>query len=98
MIPKTKLNDELFEAILKLNSNEDCYRFFDDLCTFKEIESMAQRIQAAKLLIENKTYEQVMALTSISSATLSRVSRCIKYGEGGYRKILGDNNEQKKTD
>jgi TrpR-related protein YerC/YecD len=94
MIPKTKLNDELFEAILRLKDLDDCYKFFDDLCTIKEVESMAQRIAAAKLLLENNTYEEVIAKTTISSATLSRVSKCIKYGAGGYRKILSSDNQK----
>lgn len=89
MIPKTKQLDELFEAILKLENIDDCYKFFEDLCTIKEIESMAQRINAAKLLLQNYTYEEVISKTSISSVTLSRVSKCIKYGSGGYKKILG---------
>jgi len=93
MVPKTKLNDELFKAILNLKTLDDCYLFFTDLCTMKEIESMAQRIQAAKLLLQNKTYEEVIKETSISSATLSRVSRCIKYGDGGYKKVLLDSKE-----
>jgi TrpR-related protein YerC/YecD len=78
---------ELFESIVKLNSVEDCELFFRDLCTIKELDSMTQRIKAAKLLLDGETYEQIIAKTEISSATLSRVSRCVKYGEG-YKKIL----------
>ncbi len=88
MLPKTKLNDELFEAILKLETVEECYKLFDDLCTIKEVESMAQRINAAKLLLQNNTYEEVITKTSISSVTLSRISKCIKYGSGGYKAVL----------
>ena len=78
---------ELFKAILSLKSEEDCELFFNDLCTIKELNSMTQRLKAAKLLMDGETYEKIIAKTDISSATLSRVSRCVKYGEG-YKKIL----------
>lgn len=78
---------ELFDAILKIKNVNDCELFFRDLCTIKELDSMTQRIKAAKLLLEGETYEKIIAKTEISSATLSRVSRCVKYGEG-YKKIL----------
>lgn len=86
---KNKSNDFLFENILKLESLEDAYAFFEDLCTIKEVEAMAQRIAAAKLLIDGKTYEQIIESTKISSTTLSRVSTCVRYGSGGYSKVLG---------
>ena len=79
--------EELFKLILQLDNLEDCRALFDDLCTKKEIEKMAERIYAAKLLMEGKTYNQVIAQTDISSATLSRVSRCVQYGKG-YSKLL----------
>ena len=83
--------DEKIEALLRLildlSSMEDCRALFEDLCTHKEIEKMAERIYAAKLLMEGKTYNQVIAQTDISSATLSRVSRCVQYGKG-YSKLL----------
>ena len=78
---------ELFDAILKIKNVNDCELFFRDLCTIKELDSMTQRIKAAKILLEGETYEKIIAKTEISSATLSRVSRCVKYGEG-YKKIL----------
>lgn len=84
---KSKMVDELFDVILSLESREDCRLLFEDVCTFKEIEQMAQRVRAAKLLMQGKTYNQVMEATDISSATLSRVSRCVQYG-GGYSKFL----------
>lgn len=77
----------LYELILRLETVEDCEALFEDLCTKKEIEKMAERIQAAKLLMEGKTYNQVIAQTDISSATLSRVSRCVQYGSG-YARFL----------
>jgi len=78
---------QLFEYIMTLENIEDCQAFFDDLCTQKELEKMAERVYAAKLLMEGNTYNQVMAQADISSATLSRVSRCVQYGTG-YTKIL----------
>lgn len=85
-----KKNDyrELFEEILKLENEEECERFFADLCTINELEAMLQRIRAAKMLLEEKTFQEVIKQTGISSATLSRVSKCIKYGDGGYKEIL----------
>ena len=78
---------QLYELIIKVENVEDCKALFADLCTDKEIEKMAERIYAAKLLIAGHTYNQVIAETEISSATLSRVSRCVQYGTG-YTKFL----------
>ncbi len=77
----------LFDVILKLETVEDCEMLFEDLCTYKELDSMAQRIVAAKMILDGKTYEAITKETDISSATLSRVSKCVKYGEG-YKKFL----------
>ena len=74
--------DGLFEVIIRAQSVKDCRDLFEDLCTDKEIEQMAQRIKAAKLLMEGNTYNRVIEQTDISSATLCRVSRCIQYGKG----------------
>ncbi len=82
---------ELYELIASMKNADDCRDLFEDLCTDKEIEKMAQRVKAAKLLTEGKTYTQVTEETDISSATLSRVSRCIQYGNG-YSKFLKNNN------
>lgn len=79
--------DALYELLLKLESKEDCAALFEDLCTRKEVENMAERAFAAKLLLEGYTYNQVMAQSDISSATLSRVSRCVQYGKG-YSRLL----------
>ena len=79
--------EELYRLIVSLDSMEDCRALFDDLCTQKEIEKMAERIHAAKLLMEGKTYNHVISMSDISSATLSRVSRCVQYGSG-YSKLL----------
>ena len=77
----------LYQVIAGLQTPEECEILFADLCTNKEVEKMAERLHAAKLLLEGKTYNQVIAEADISSATLSRVSRCVQYGEG-YRKVL----------
>ena len=78
---------ELFKLLSSITDENDLELLFEDLCTYKEIESMAQRVKAAKLLMEGKTYEEIIRLTDISSATLSRVSKCVKYGKG-YKKLL----------
>ncbi len=87
-MPDNIMINELFELIISMETVDDCKALFEDLCTVKEIEQMAQRVKAAKLLIEGKTYNQVIEETDISSATLSRVSRCVQYGKG-YSKFLG---------
>ena len=84
---KKVLTQNLFELIASIDNPEDCKKLFEDMCTHKEIEQMADRIYAAKLLLQGKTYNQVTELCDISSATLSRVSRCVQYGEG-YNKFL----------
>ena len=78
---------ELFKLIASLKTEEEIRFLFDDLCTYKEIDSMAQRLKSAKLLLEGSTYEEIIRKTDISSATLSRVSRCVKYGKG-YKTVL----------
>ncbi|HZJ98931.1 MAG TPA: YerC/YecD family TrpR-related protein [Tissierellaceae bacterium] len=85
---KSKQADELFEAILKLENEEECYRFFEDICTIKEIESIAQRLEVAKLLKINKTYNEIEKKTGASTATISRINRALNYGADGYNIIL----------
>jgi len=80
--------DEFFDAILLLKNREECYRFFEDICTIREIQSISQRLQVAKLLKANKTYNEIEELTGASTATISRVNRCIHYGADGYNLIL----------
>ena len=77
----------LYEIIAGLQTPEECEILFADLCTNKEVEKMAERLHAAKLLLEGKTYNQVIEQTDISSATLSRISRCVQYGKG-YSAVL----------
>ncbi|MGN0797783.1 MAG: YerC/YecD family TrpR-related protein [Christensenellales bacterium] len=80
--------DELFKAITKLESVEECYKFFEDACTINEILGMAQRLKAAKMLIGGANYNDISAATGMSSATISRVNKCIEYGNGGYKIVL----------
>lgn len=80
--------DKLFEVLASLNNKEDCKLLLEDLCTYTEIEQMAQRYKAAQLLSQGKTYADVIAATNISSATLSRVSKCLHHGSGGYNKFV----------
>lgn len=85
---KKETMDELFRAILSLENIEECYEFFEDLCTMKELADMAQRVETAQMLLEGKTYEQIVKSVEISTATISRINRCIQYGSGGYEKVL----------
>ncbi|MBP2079725.1 YerC/YecD family TrpR-related protein [Oceanobacillus polygoni] len=80
--------DQLFEAILSLENIEECYRFFDDIATMSEIQSISQRLQVAKMLTEGKTYSAIENETKASTATISRVRRCINYGSDGYLMVL----------
>ena len=79
--------DALIRMITQIDNEGDCRALFEDMCTAKELENMAERCYAAKLLLEGKTYNQVMAAVNISSATLSRVSRCVQYGKG-YSRLM----------
>ena len=79
---------ELYAEIVKLETEEEAEKFLDDLCTIKELESMCQRLKAAKMLLDGKTYNEIAEETEISSATLARVSKCVRYGEGGYKTII----------
>ena len=84
---QSKSIDRLFEVILSLESVEDCYNFFEDLCTIKELEDMAQRLDTAILLDKGENYQTICQKIGISTATISRVSKCLKYGDG-YRYAL----------
>ncbi len=80
--------DRLFEAILLLENKEECYRFFDDICTIGEVQSMAQRLQVAEMLMAGNTYTEIADVTTASTATISRVKRFLNYGSNGYKLIL----------
>ena len=90
MNPKLKdLNvDYLFKAILTLKTEEECYSFFDDLCTISELKALSQRLQVARMLSEQKVYSDIVAETGASTATISRVNRSLNYGSDGYRIVF----------
>lgn len=81
---KDENTDFLFECIMKLETIEDCYTFFEDLCTVPEIKAMAQRAAVAKMLYDKKVYNEIVSKTGASTATISRVNRSLTYGAGGY--------------
>ena len=80
--------DELFKAILKLQTVEECYRFFEDACTIKEVREIAQRFHVAQALSAGKNYQEINKETGASTATICRVNKCLNYGNGGYRTVL----------
>ena len=80
--------DKLFEAILNLESVDDCYAFFEDICTIKEIQDMSQRLEVAIMLRNGLNYQDMSAQTGVSTATISRVSKCLNYGSGGYNAAI----------
>lgn len=96
----TKEVDALFEAILSLKTVDECYKFFEDACTIKEILDIAQRLEAAKMLKNGSNYFEVCNGLGMSSATISRVSRCLEYGAGGYELVLDrlDKKEKEKSE
>ncbi len=85
---KDDLLDRLFEAILALKSTDECYQFFEDICTVAELKSLAQRLEVAKMIRLNRTYGEITSRTGASTATISRVKRALIYGADGYRLIL----------
>ena len=96
---KTLMDDNvklLFDAILTLETEEDCLAFFEDLCTVKELTEMSRRLRAAQLLDNNTIYTDIAEQTGLSTATISRVNRCLKYGSDGYTRVLARLAEQKK--
>lgn len=80
--------DYLFKAILTLANEDECYSFFEDLCTVSELQEMSKRLYAAKLLRDNHIYNDIAEQTGLSTATISRVNRCLKYGNDGYMNVL----------
>ena len=85
---KSDMIDKLFQSILELKTIDECYEYFQDLCTIKEIQDMALRLECAFLIDQGMKYQEISASTGLSTATISRVSKCLNYGEGGYRKVL----------
>ena len=80
--------NQLFDAIVSLKSREECSKFFEDICTVKEILDLAQRLDVAVLLDQGTSYQAIAQQINVSTATISRVSRCLNYGSGGYRLVL----------
>lgn len=97
---KGKELDQLFKSVLSLKDLDECYRFFDDLCTVNEIQSLAQRLEVARMLREGKTYHKIETETGASTATISRVKRCLNYGNDAYEmaleRIKDDNQSEQK--
>lgn len=89
---KTRASEEelqrLYKAILSLETEEECKNFFDDICTISEINSISQRLEVARLLADEETFATIGEKTGASSATISRVNRCLQYGPGGYATVL----------
>jgi len=81
---KNKATDDLFEEILQLKTVDECYKFFEDVCTVKEIQAISQRLEVAKMLVEKRVYSDIVKETGASTATISRVNRSLTYGNEGY--------------
>lgn len=86
-----------FDAVLSLKTAEECQAFFLDVCTIKELQDLTQRFRVAVLLNEGRNYQEISKETSVSSATISRVNRCLLYGDGGYRTVLSRRAEREVT-
>ncbi len=85
---KNPSTDRLFKAILNLKNVEECYDFFEDICTIKEISDMTQRLDTALLLYEGMSYQKITENVNVSTATIGRVSKCLNYGSGGYKTAI----------
>ncbi|MBR1760437.1 MAG: helix-turn-helix domain-containing protein [Schwartzia sp.] len=85
---KDNLTDQVCEAVLLLRNPEECYQFFEDICTISELKALAQRLEVARMLEAGHTYEDIVARTGASTATISRVKRCLNYGADGYKIVL----------
>ena len=88
MLRKNESLDRLFQSFLNLESIDECYAYFEDLCTIKELSDMSQRLDTAILLSEGNSYQQILEQVDISTATIGRVSKCLNYGPGGYRTTI----------
>ena len=92
---KSKAVDRFFNAVLSLKNAEECHKFFEDVCTIKEIVEISQRLEVACMLTEKKSFQTINEETGVSSATIGRVNRCLNYGAGGYKLAIERINEQK---
>ena len=95
---KSEAMDKLFAAVARLENEEECYRFFEDLCTINELQAMAQRYEVARFLDQGLTYAQIAEITHASTATISRVNRSLVYGAEGYQLALERMSKEKKED
>lgn len=89
---------EFFEAVLLLENADECGKFFEDVCTVKELQDISQRLKVARMLKDGNSYIEVSGQTGASTATISRVNKCLLYGSGGYRTVLDRMSEDKKTE
>ena len=80
--------NKLYEAVLSLKNEQECKMFFEDLCTIKELETMSQRLEVAKMLSGGSTFNEIVQATGASTTTISRVNRCLNYGDGGYKAVI----------
>lgn len=85
---RDELADQLCEAVLRLQTREECYQFFEDICTINELKALAQRLEVARMSSAGNTYDAIVARTGASTATISRVKRCLNYGADGYKIVL----------
>ena len=85
---RSKSVDRLFQTILNLETIDECYAYFEDICTIKEIQDMSQRLEVAIMLRNGLNYQDISAQTGVSTATISRVSKCLNYGSGGYNAAI----------
>ena len=90
--------DLFFEAVMSLKTQEDCRLFFEDICTIKELQDITQRLEVALMLDEGKNYQEISELTGASTATISRVKKCLVYGSGGYRIAIGRATEKREEE
>ena len=87
---KTPDLSTFYKAVLSIKNEEECKIFFEDICTIKELETMLQRLDVARMLLDGKTFNEIVSVTGASTTTISRVNRCLRYGDGGY-KLVADN-------
>ncbi|MBD8976760.1 YerC/YecD family TrpR-related protein [Veillonella magna] len=91
---RNPMNDQLFRAVLTLKSLEECYEFFEDICTVNELKALSQRLQVARMLEDGESYDTIVETTGASTATISRVKRCLVYGADGYKTVLARMKDQ----
>ncbi len=88
ILQRNERTDALFRSILTLQNVEECYRYFEDLCTVQEVRDFGQRLEVARMLYDGGSYQQAVSNIGVSSATVGRVKRCLSYGTGGYKMVI----------